>query len=135
MAHSEKKSLSGKAERISLRGEAKMAGNDSALRDEVAELQALLAQTRMPGNVRDLQHLLVQKQHLLAEQEQRDQAVAAPVEEVDGAPVIPLPAPVKVAAHAVKRDEVDDLNVYTEISRFGWEDEGTKKVLVWSAWS
>ncbi|KAF1319649.1 Calcyclin-binding protein cacybp, partial [Globisporangium splendens] len=111
--------------------------DSSALRAEVAELQALVAQTKTPGNVRDLQQLLAHKQRLLTEQEEAQQqdaaASAAPMEEEeaqprDAAPVIPQPAPVKVAAHAVKDStEVDDLNVYTEISRFGWEDEGYGK--------
>uniref|UniRef100_K3WRB9 Calcyclin-binding protein n=1 Tax=Globisporangium ultimum (strain ATCC 200006 / CBS 805.95 / DAOM BR144) TaxID=431595 RepID=K3WRB9_GLOUD len=114
-----------------------VASESGALRAEVAELQALLVQSKTPGNVRDLQQLLAHKQRLLTEHEeaqrQQDAAAAAPVEEEeaqlgDAAPAIPQSAPVKVAAYAVKdSSEVDDLNVYTEISRFGWEDEGYGK--------
>lgn len=112
-----------------------MARNDSTLSDEVAELQQLLAQTKAPGNVRDLTRLLTEKQQALA-----DSAVDADVPMEDTAatagtkdmqmPVASVPSPVKqpAAVHAVK-SEVDDLNVYTEISRFGWEDEGTNRLI------
>lgn len=111
-----------------------MARNDSTLSDEVAELQQLLAQTKAPGNVRDLTRLLTEKQQALA-----DSAVVADVPMEDAAdagtkdvqmPVAPVPSPVNqpAAVHAVK-SEVDDLNVYTEISRFGWEDEGTNGLI------
>lgn len=109
-----------------------MARNDSTLSDEVAELQQLLAQAKAPGNVRDLTHLLAEKQQALAisaaddANVHMDDAAAAAAVQEEQVPVAPAPSPVKqpIAVHVVKDNEVDDLNVYTEISRFGWEDEG-----------
>lgn len=108
-----------------------MARHDSDLRDEVAELQNLLARAKAPGNVRDLSQLLADKQQALAATEQPAGDIAAKVEDVpmeDASPatatLTPAAAPAAPSAHAAKSVEADDLNVYTEISRFGWEDEG-----------
>jgi calcyclin binding protein len=93
-----------------------------ALGEEIAELQALLAQVKTPGNVRDLTSLLRQKQQALdAEQENeamKVEASAAPA--VVAAP----PQPVQVVKET---PIVDDVAVFTEISRFGWEDDGFGK--------
>ncbi|GAB9469530.1 Calcyclin-binding protein cacybp [Globisporangium polare] len=120
-----------------------MARDDNALSDEVAELHQLLAQAKAPGNVRDLTRLLNEKQQALAASAAAvddadvpmENAVAAAAAGTGGGvkeeqtPVDPVQLPAKqpVTVHAVKSNEVGDLNVYTEISRFGWEDEGYGK--------
>lgn len=88
-----------------------MAVNAKALAAEVAELQTLLAQTKTAGNRRDLEHLLQRKQKALEAAEPQQQEVETPA------------APVKVAARPV----VSDPTTFTEISRFGWEDDGYGK--------
>ncbi|KUF86291.1 Calcyclin-binding protein [Phytophthora nicotianae] len=85
----------------------------NTLAAEVAELQTLLAQTKTSGNRRDLEQLLQRKQKTLeAAKSQQEQPM-----EVD-------PQPVKVAA---TRPAASDLTTFTEISRFGWEDDGYGK--------
>ncbi|KAJ0407472.1 hypothetical protein P43SY_005013 [Pythium insidiosum] len=112
-----------------------MAGNenDALLAREVAELERLLAQVQCDGNRRDLTQLLTTKQQLLRASQAN--AVAADEPEpmtVDSTepptPTLPKPTPVKVGAHPAKPSDVgEDVHVYTEISRFGWEDEGYGK--------
>ncbi|KAF4140323.1 CS domain-containing protein [Phytophthora infestans] len=90
-----------------------MAGMTDNLAAEVAELQTLLEQTKTSGNRRDLQQLLQRKQKAL-------EAAKKPQEgpkEVD-------PQPAKVTA---TRPAASDLTTFTEISRFGWEDDGYGK--------
>lgn len=93
-----------------------------ALGEEIAELQALLAQVKTPGNERDLTALLCQKQQALdAQQESEAMEV-----ETSAAPAVVAapPQPVQVAKET---PVVDDVAVFTEISRFGWEDDGFGK--------
>lgn len=108
-----------------------MAGNDSALSEEIAELQQLLTQTNTLGNQRDLAALLQQKQQQLSAQQaaqaQLEEEEAMQVDE-EAQPTIPVPTPVKVGAHkATTIDVGSDLTVFSEISRFGWEDDGYGK--------
>ncbi|CAI5732894.1 unnamed protein product [Hyaloperonospora brassicae] len=75
--------------------------------DEVAELQTLLAQAKTAGNRRDLEQLLHRKQKALEVVEvvsPPPQTVLAPVTTVGG-----------------------DVATFSEIGRFGWEDEGYGK--------
>ncbi|GMF27671.1 unnamed protein product [Phytophthora lilii] len=96
-----------------------MAGSSTDLAAEVAELQTLLAQTKTSGNRRDLEQLLQRKQKLLqAAEPQQDEPM-----EVDAPVVAPVEEPVKVAAQPA----TSDLTTFTEISRFGWEDDGYGK--------
>ncbi|KAG7395007.1 hypothetical protein PHYBOEH_004372 [Phytophthora boehmeriae] len=92
-----------------------MAGYEQ-LTAEVTELQALLAQVKTPGNRRDLEQLLQRKQKAVE--------AAAPQQEEPTTVETSKPAPVqKVAASSA----VDDFKTFTEISRFGWEDDGYGK--------
>ncbi|GLD94374.1 hypothetical protein PINS_up002985 [Pythium insidiosum] len=117
-----------------------MGGNetDAVLAREVAELERLLALAQCDGNRRDLSQLLATKQQQLLEatassankdEPAEPMAVDASVDaSVDDAVELPKPAPVKVGTHAAKpSDTGEDVHVYTEISRFGWEDEGYGK--------
>lgn len=110
-----------------------MAGNDSTLEQEIAELQQLLTQAKTPGNQRDLAALLQQKQQqqLSAQQahvQQQQEEEAMQVDEEAQQPTILPPAPTKVGAHkATTADVGSDLTVFSEISRFGWEDDGYGK--------
>ncbi|KAG2790773.1 hypothetical protein PC116_g15808 [Phytophthora cactorum] len=86
-----------------------MAGIMDTLAAEVAELQTLLVQTKMNGNRRDLEQLLQRKQKALE--------AAKPEQEKPTEPV-------KVTGI---RPSASDLTTFTEISRFGWEDDGYGK--------
>ncbi|KAG6968139.1 hypothetical protein JG688_00005952 [Phytophthora aleatoria] len=86
-----------------------MAGITDTLAAEVAELQTLLVQTKMNGNRRDLEQLLQRKQKALE--------AAKPEQEKPTEPV-------KVTG---TRPSASDLTTFTEISRFGWEDDGYGK--------
>jgi calcyclin binding protein len=107
---------------------ATMAGGET-LHDEILELEALVAQVKTAGNKRDLEQLLRTKQTQWKQQsppEQQDEPMHEARE--DATLELPKPAPVKVGAHAAKPADIgEDINVYTEISRFGWEDEGYGK--------
>ncbi|RLN88560.1 hypothetical protein BBJ28_00001198 [Nothophytophthora sp. Chile5] len=107
-----------------------MAGDleeSAALAAEVVELQSLLAQAKAPGNQKDLKELLQRKQRVLdartatAEPQQEE-----PMEVDEAATAEPLKAePAEVKAHQPKASPaVDDITSFTEISRFGWEDDG-----------
>ncbi|RLN73690.1 hypothetical protein BBJ28_00011144 [Nothophytophthora sp. Chile5] len=107
-----------------------MAGDleeSAAFAAEVVELQTLLAQAKAPGNQKDLKELLQRKQHVLnartaaAEPQQEE-----PMEVDEAATAEPLKVePVEVKAHQPKASPaVDDIASFTEISRFGWEDDG-----------
>ncbi|KAH7479768.1 hypothetical protein KRP22_010195 [Phytophthora ramorum] len=87
----------------------------SELAAEVAELQTLLAQTKTAGNRHDLEQLLQRKQKVLKAAKPHHEA-ETPVQ----------PAPVKVAARKVE-PVAGDQTTFTEISRFGWEDDGYGK--------
>lgn len=102
---------------------------DGALNEEIAELQALLEQVKAPGNVRDLTALLHQKQQALSAQAQpQDERMEVDTPAPAPVAVAVAPQPVKVAAQPVKHTlAVDDVTVFTEISRFGWEDDGFGK--------
>ncbi|GMF30185.1 unnamed protein product [Phytophthora fragariaefolia] len=93
-----------------------MAGIATDVAAEVAELQTLLAQTKTPGNRRDLQQLLSSKQKAL-------QAAEPQQEEPMEVEEPPKPAPVKAETAAKPRD----VATFSEISRFGWEDDGYGK--------
>ena len=112
-----------------------MAGNlkDNELSVEIAELGAILARVQAPGLKIELGALLAKKQAELAVLESKQAAAAPPVVqqevdpedmEVEEVPTLPKQEPIKVASHVVRSHEVDDLTRYTEISRFGWEDDG-----------
>lgn len=87
---------------------------------EIEELRALLTQAKTPGNVRDLTALLVQKQQ---QQQQQSEAMEVEVEVASPAPVKAKVEPKSSSSTAV----VDDVATFTEISRFGWEDDGYGK--------
>ncbi|KAJ8566540.1 hypothetical protein ON010_g6580 [Phytophthora cinnamomi] len=103
-----------------------MAGGDATdLAAEVAELQTLLAQTKTPGNRRDLEQLLQHKQKTLEAAEQQQQQQKEEPMEVDEAPKPKLDASsVKAEPAAPKPSNVA---TFSEISRFGWEDDGYGK--------
>ena len=75
--------------------------------DEVAELQTLLAHAKTAGNRRDLEQLLHRKQKALE------------VVEVVSPPPQTVPAHVPTVG--------SDVATFSEIGRFGWEDEGYGK--------
>ncbi|TMW68277.1 hypothetical protein Poli38472_005745 [Pythium oligandrum] len=110
-----------------------MAGdsNKQDLYEEIIELEMLLAQVKTAGNRRDLQQLRETKQKAWdalqaasVDVKVEPEPAAMEVEE----PEIPKPAPVKVGVHPVKAADLgEELMVYTEISRFGWEDDGYGK--------
>ncbi|CAI5743002.1 unnamed protein product [Peronospora destructor] len=92
-----------------------MANKTEALAAEITELQSLLEKTETVGNRHDLEQLLHRKKKAL---------------EAANVPTAPLPhkvettvAPVKAVTHPV----ASDVATFTEISRFGWEDEGYGK--------
>ncbi|KAL4151497.1 hypothetical protein PRNP1_008441 [Phytophthora ramorum] len=87
----------------------------SELVAEVAELQTLLAQTKTAGNRHDLEQLLQRKKKVLKAAKPHHEA-ETPVQ----------PASVKVAARKVE-PVAGDQTTFTEISRFGWEDDGYGK--------
>ncbi|KAG1685842.1 hypothetical protein DVH05_007678 [Phytophthora capsici] len=91
-----------------------MAGNTDTLAAEIEELQALLAQTKTAGNRRDLEQLLQRKQKDLQTAELKQEKAKV----VD----TPKPEHVKVAPPVS-----NDRTPFTEISRFGWEDDGYGK--------
>ncbi|CEG41988.1 Calcyclin-binding protein CacyBP [Plasmopara halstedii] len=94
-----------------------MANVSESLASEVSELKVLLAQTTTIGNRRDLEQLLQRKQNALNATLQ--QAQPMDIEPTEGGP-----QPVLVA---VTRPAVNDSTTFTEISRFGWEDDGYGK--------
>ncbi|DAZ96012.1 TPA: LOW QUALITY PROTEIN: hypothetical protein N0F65_008991 [Lagenidium giganteum] len=109
-----------------------MAGNDregGALAAEVAELEALLSQVSTAGNRRDLQQLLDCKKAALELQNKAESPEDVPMEPVteEQHVTLPQPTPVKVGVHHVNDQQFDDVTSFTEISRFGWEDEGYGK--------
>ncbi|KAE8893763.1 hypothetical protein PF005_g7613 [Phytophthora fragariae] len=81
---------------------------------EVAELQKLLAQTKTPGNRHDLEQLLARKQKALE---------AAEPQQEEPMQVDETLKPVKVEAAS----KPSDVATFSEISRFGWEDDGYGK--------
>ncbi|RLN51150.1 hypothetical protein BBJ29_006076 [Phytophthora kernoviae] len=83
---------------------------------EVTELQTLLTQIKTPGNRRDLEQLLQRKQ--------KDMEAAAPQQQKPSTVETSPPAPVQ---KVVAPSAVDDFKTFTEISRFGWEDDGYGK--------
>jgi calcyclin binding protein len=91
-----------------------MADTTEPLAAEVVELQTLLAQTKTAGNRRDLEQLLQHKQKALEAAAEPQQPEPMEVE---------TPEPVKLAP----RPAASDLTTFTEISRFGWEDDGYGK--------
>lgn len=91
------------------------------LQDEVTELQQLLALAKAPGNVRDLAQILARKKQAL------EAAQSPPVVEPQEAPKEVKPTP--TVAAVARTSDVDDVNAYTEITRFGWEDEGACSTL------
>ena len=87
-----------------------MANPTEALAAEITELQSLVATTTTVGNRHDLEQLLHRKQKKLDALQQH--------------PVETMTAPVETA---VTSGIASDVATFTEISRFGWEDEGYGK--------
>ncbi|OQS07358.1 hypothetical protein THRCLA_00622 [Thraustotheca clavata] len=83
--------------------------NTNDLMDDIHELEAILQHVKSPRLLDELSHLLRTKQAALDELEQ-------PV-------VAPSPSPPITVAPVPPVDE----DVYTEVSTFGWEDEGYGK--------
>ncbi|KAL3660003.1 hypothetical protein V7S43_014928 [Phytophthora oleae] len=94
-----------------------MAGNADTLTAEIAEMQTLLAQTKTAGNRRDLEQLLQRKQKAL-------EAAKSELQQENSKATDTLkPEQAKVAPRPVANDRM----AFTEISRFGWEDDGYGK--------
>ncbi|CAH0487535.1 unnamed protein product [Peronospora farinosa] len=83
--------------------------NTEALAAEITELQSLLETTKTIGNKHDLEQLLYRKKKAL--------------EAANVSKLTPSLEPVKAVTHSV----ANDVATFTEISRFGWEDEGYGK--------
>ncbi|KAI9908454.1 hypothetical protein PsorP6_003121 [Peronosclerospora sorghi] len=91
-----------------------MTSTKETLATEVDELETLLTRTQTAGNRRDLNLLLQRKQQVL-------KAASA------------APPPETCVAPAEVHPMTSDLTMFTEISRFGWEDDGygKEKVMVY----
>jgi calcyclin binding protein len=103
-----------------------MAGEqyESELHREMMELETILQNhVKTPGLFRELDELLQQKKKLLTQQDQQEEQVQQVT--------LPFPEPVKVAVHKLSEKEMEkhqeEFSSFSEIARFGWEDDGYGK--------